>query len=59
MAGGVWRTEVDHVDDYIEGRRKVFDYNLFPLPQNLDLPQRERLINLRANPHARPLAVVS
>jgi hypothetical protein len=37
MSGGVIRAKVDHVRNYTEFRKRVFDVDLAPLPKSLKL----------------------
>lgn len=42
MAGGVWRVRRQHVSQFLPFRRKVFDYEYFPLPDNRDVPATDK-----------------
>jgi hypothetical protein len=48
MAGGIWRRRVDAAGDYRLLRRRRFDLDLAPLPQNLALSAAEAETNRRA-----------
>ena len=45
MSGGIKRTRLDHVNDFIHLRRACFGFDLVPLPNNLALPQADQVLN--------------
>jgi hypothetical protein len=45
MAGGIGRVRLDGVADYLPLRRKVFGFDLAPLPKNLALSPADAMIN--------------
>jgi radical SAM superfamily enzyme YgiQ (UPF0313 family) len=45
FSAGVRRRTIDHVDQYIELRRKRFGFELAPLPANLELSEHDERIN--------------
>jgi radical SAM superfamily enzyme YgiQ (UPF0313 family) len=45
MSGGIKRTRLDHVNDYIHLRRQCFGFEMVPLPQNLALPETDQVLN--------------
>jgi Radical SAM superfamily len=45
MSGGIRRTRLDHIDDFLHLRRKCFGLEIVPLPQNLALPQTDQILN--------------
>ncbi len=49
MSGGVGRKRLDHVNDFLDLRRALFDFELVPLPQSLQLPQADQALNRIAN----------
>ncbi|MDQ3668376.1 MAG: hypothetical protein M3410_17735 [Acidobacteriota bacterium] len=60
MSGGVGRKRLDHVNDFLDLRRALFDFELVPLPQSLQLPQADQALNRIANRTLqRALAVAS
>jgi hypothetical protein len=44
MSGGVMRVRLDHVNDYIDLRRRVFGFELTPLPKSLRLPSADNSV---------------
>jgi hypothetical protein len=53
MSGGIGRVRLDGVRDFIELRRRVFDFDLAPLPRSLPLPPEEDRLNRLVNPRVR------
>jgi hypothetical protein len=45
MSGGVKRQRLDHVNDFLHLRRKLFGLELVPLPQSLALPEADQGLN--------------
>lgn len=45
MSGGMGKITIDHVDEYIMLRRKFFDIELAPWPNNLKLSTTDQLLN--------------
>jgi hypothetical protein len=45
FSAGVRRRTLDHVDDYMERRRRHFGFELAPLPKNLELSEHDEEIN--------------
>ncbi|MBI4445438.1 MAG: radical SAM protein [Acidobacteria bacterium] len=41
MSGGLWRIKLDHVKNYLDLRKKYFDFELVPLPLSLTLRESE------------------
>lgn len=41
MSGGFGKTKVDHVDEYLNLRRRMYGFELAPLPENLELPEAD------------------
>jgi len=48
MSGGVKRVYLDAASDYLGLRRRVFDFEFAPLPQILQLPETDRIMNQQA-----------
>lgn len=48
MAGGFWRSRLDSAADYRSLRRRVFDIEISPLPDRLQLSKSDQEINRRA-----------
>ncbi len=44
MSGGVLRAKRDHVNEYIELRKRAFGVELAPLPKSLTLPCIDRKV---------------
>lgn len=49
MAGGVDRLKLDTVQDYIDMRQALYDFDLAPLPHSLKLTDRDEAMNRDAN----------
>lgn len=49
IAGGIKRVSVDHVDDFLHLRQKLFGFELTPLPHSLQLPEADMALNRLAN----------
>ena len=49
MSGGTGKTKLDHVEKYMKLRRKYFDIELAPLPDNLELSAADKLLNKKPN----------
>lgn len=49
MAGGVEQVRLDGAAEYAELRKKVYDIDLVPLPENLSLSKHDEEMNLRAD----------
>lgn len=47
-AGGLGRTVVDNIDQYIDYRRKQYGYELVPLPDSLTLSPSDEALNRKA-----------
>jgi radical SAM superfamily enzyme YgiQ (UPF0313 family) len=45
MSGGVARVGLDHVGEYLPLRRRLFGFDLAPLPTNLELSAADQAIN--------------
>ncbi len=45
MSGGTGKIKLDHVNEYIALRRRYFDIELAPLPDNLELSAADKLLN--------------
>jgi hypothetical protein len=45
MAGGIWRVRRDRVEDYLPLRRRLFGFDLAPLPENLALSAADEELN--------------
>ena len=45
MSGGVKRVRLDAVGDFLSLRKEAFGFELSPLPQSLQLPAAESLLN--------------
>ena len=50
MSGGIMRTRVDAVSDYISLRRATYGFELSPLPSNLSLPQVDQEFSRHGSP---------
>jgi hypothetical protein len=49
MSGGTGKNNVDHLSDYLNFRKKRFDIEHAPLPDNLELSHSDKLINKEKN----------
>jgi len=49
MAGGTGKTNLDHSRDYIELRSRYFDISIAPMPDSLQLSEKENAINDKVN----------
>lgn len=49
MSGGMGKIKHDNCNDYIHLRRKYYNIDLAPLPENLDLSSTDKLINKQKN----------
>ena len=48
FSAGIHRRTLDHVDQYIERRKQTFDFELAPLPRNLELSSHDQELNRNA-----------
>ena len=53
MSGGLRRVLLDGVDDFLTLRKETFGFELAPLPQSLQLPAAESLLNQVLSPRGR------
>ena len=49
MAGGIRQVKLDCVDDFLQLRKKVFGFELAPLPEVLALPEADLALDRLAN----------
>ncbi len=57
MSGGVWRVSADHVKEYLPLRRRFYGLgDLFPLPENLNLLEKDEELNRQADDKSWKLA---
>jgi hypothetical protein len=47
MSGGIGRVHLDSVDDYREARKRMFGFDLLPLPKSLQLSASDAELNRR------------
>jgi hypothetical protein len=63
MSGGLRRVLLDSVEDFLALRKETFGFELVPLPNSLQLPAAESLLNQVLSPQGRtsptPAAAVS
>lgn len=49
MSGGVMRVRLDGVSEYLDLRKRLYGFDLVPLPQSLKLPSTEKLLGPAAH----------